>query len=42
MLAEKGLDFALPEDWGKAAVRIAADGEINGKFAFLPGTWDDC
>jgi hypothetical protein len=31
MLQSKGLDFALPEDCAKAALRIATDGDINGK-----------
>jgi hypothetical protein len=34
MLSATGLDFALPEDCAKAAMRIAADPSINGKHLF--------
>jgi hypothetical protein len=35
MLQSGGLDFALPEDCAKAALRIATDCDINGKRASL-------
>jgi hypothetical protein len=34
MLQGIGVDFVLPEDCAKAALRIAADADINGKRAF--------
>jgi hypothetical protein len=37
MLSAIGLDFALPEDCEKAAMRIATDTSINGKQAFPKG-----